>query len=152
VARLRALLAAGLSVPAIAREMGLTTGSVEGQTRILRAAAQREALAIRTGPWSRDETLSLMRMTALSTSSTNIGRRLRRDPADVKARRAELREAGVVWKDESTWPCAWGDGPPPPPPPRPRLCLKCRGEFLSDGAHHRVCDPCKDTPVWRAWG
>lgn len=27
---------------------------------------------------------------------------------------------------------------------RPRACLTCKAEFISDGAHNRMCDPCRN--------
>jgi len=37
----------------------------------------------------------------------------------------------------------------PRPQPQQRRCLKCDRMFPSEGAHHRVCDPCKWTEDWR---
>lgn len=30
-----------------------------------------------------------------------------------------------------------------------RACLKCRGSFLSEGPHNRICKPCKAGQAWR---
>ena len=29
-----------------------------------------------------------------------------------------------------------------------RPCLRCRGAFLSEGFHHRICAGCKDSDIW----
>ena len=31
-----------------------------------------------------------------------------------------------------------------------RPCLRCHTTFLSEGAHHRICDTCKDSREWRS--
>lgn len=31
-----------------------------------------------------------------------------------------------------------------------RVCLSCRKGFLSEGAHHRICDNCKTLQGWTA--
>lgn len=33
--------------------------------------------------------------------------------------------------------------PRPAVPKRPRPCITCRGTFASEGAHHRMCDRCR---------
>ncbi len=32
---------------------------------------------------------------------------------------------------------------------RPRKCLMCGNQFVSEGAHNRVCKKCKGTNAWR---
>lgn len=41
---------------------------------------------------------------------------------------------------------------PPRKPAKRRACLSCGGDFVSEGAHHRVCDSCKSGPDWRHGG
>jgi len=33
---------------------------------------------------------------------------------------------------------------------RQRRCLLCGQAFASEGAHERVCAPCKETETWRS--
>ena len=32
---------------------------------------------------------------------------------------------------------------------RTRRCLRCREDFDSEGAHHRICNRCKASRSWR---
>lgn len=32
---------------------------------------------------------------------------------------------------------------------KPRNCLRCQAEFLSEGAHHRMCDRCRSVTLGR---
>jgi hypothetical protein len=34
-------------------------------------------------------------------------------------------------------------------PTSPRQCLRCADVFPSEGAHHRICDRCKDSDDWQ---
>ena len=34
-------------------------------------------------------------------------------------------------------------------PTQPRRCLRCGTVFPSEGAHHRVCDRCKESDDWQ---
>ena len=36
-----------------------------------------------------------------------------------------------------------------PPPTARRRCLRCAAVFQSEGAHHRICDRCKESDDWR---
>ncbi len=36
-----------------------------------------------------------------------------------------------------------------PPGRTRRRCLCCQAWFASEGAHHRICAPCKESPAWR---
>lgn len=36
------------------------------------------------------------------------------------------------------------------PKARVRPCLSCQTPFFSEGAHHRICDKCKNTDTWRS--
>lgn len=36
-----------------------------------------------------------------------------------------------------------------PARPTRRRCLSCRAWFVSEGAHHRICAACKESPAWR---
>ena len=38
----------------------------------------------------------------------------------------------------------------PVAPTVPRRCLRCAAVFPSEGAHHRVCDRCKESDDWQA--
>jgi len=31
---------------------------------------------------------------------------------------------------------------------RQRMCLSCQRKFISEGAHHRICDGCKTLQGW----
>ncbi len=33
--------------------------------------------------------------------------------------------------------------------PGRRRCLRCREWFASEGAHNRICEPCKESRQWR---
>lgn len=48
---------------------------------------------------------------------------------------------------------ALGETPPAAPvvvPMVTRRCLRCGGEFASDGPHNRICTPCKGTDDWQS--
>jgi len=77
--------------------------------------------------WRPDEDSLLRRMVADGASWSAIGRALDMDRRLCKGRHAALLEA-----------------PDPPRPTRERKCLCCGRPFLSEGAHNRLCDPCRD--------
>ena len=78
--------------------------------------------------WCPDEDSLLHQMVAEGATWSEIGRALGLDRRMCKGRHTALT----------------AEPPDPPRPTRTRPCMRCGRSFQSEGAHNRLCDPCRD--------
>jgi len=104
----------------------------------------------RSGPWSLDEDCRLLRLWGWQRSHRTMAKRLRRALRDIRARLHHLRETYGLTRTDAKF---IEEGVlEPKRPKQKRACLACTEPFLSDGAHHRICDKCKASAPWREGG
>lgn len=94
------------------------------------------------GPWSETEIRRLIDLWSkrdIPEISEELGRNA--NAISIKASRLGLPSRCRMRKKEAEAKVN--------PKARVRPCLSCRVPFFSEGAHHRICDKCKDTAAWR---
>lgn len=94
------------------------------------------------GNWTRQEVDRLVSMWETSDIPT-IAKKLGRKKAAVAIKASRLKLPPMQRLRSSQRVAAVN------PKAKIRACLGCKTSFFSDGAHHRFCDKCKSTSVWR---
>ncbi|MFG6082208.1 hypothetical protein ACEUZ9_002851 [Paracoccus litorisediminis] len=106
------------------------TGAVSSE-----AAAMADGKSARASSWTDEETRKLIHMWSTSTNA-EIARALGRNEnaIAIKGSRLKLPRKDVAAKMMSSAKKG----------AKLRDCLTCRRPFHSEGAHNRICDPCKE--------
>jgi hypothetical protein len=85
--------------------------------------------------WTTAEDALLIEARGLGFRFGEIAILLNRDVGEgaISARLAKLQDAAEAIAEEQRHAARL----------KPRLCLRCRAVFPSEGAHNRMCDPCR---------
>jgi hypothetical protein len=97
----------------------------------------------RSGKWSDAEINLLMQLWTRGMTNRQISERLDRheNAVAVKASRLGLPpKSGQRMNPHSNVKTK----------SRMRPCLSCRGDFLSEGSHHRICNTCKNSEIFHS--
>lgn len=100
------------------------------------------ALESRSGKWSDTDINLLMRLWTGGLSNRQIADRLERpeNAVAVKASRLGLPPKSGQRKIQPDMKTSL----------LMRPCLSCRGDFLSEGSHHRICNTCKNSEIFHS--
>lgn len=95
-----------------------------------------------TGNWTREEIDTLVSMWAYSDIPA-IAKKLGRKKAAVAIKASRLKLPPMQRGKSSV------SNTKKNPNAKIRACLSCKTQFFSEGSHHRFCDKCKSSAVWR---
>lgn len=141
----------GQSILDIARELGKSYAAT--QTRVNRKGCGRSAATVRRDKWAAPENDTVRRMAGAGNSMAEIAAVIGRSEVAVMAQAARLGVAGVT--DPKLWTTSkpgrvksgnmtnYGSQATRSKSKAIRVCMTCRGPFMSDWIGNRRCRPCK---------